>query len=116
MTNNTLFCGIVLVVIGLYSFFADSPGWDKKVGQFIEAHDAAVDKYAAEKETNKELKEPAPNKKLADFADDTPEKKKLAKDPSKQNFTALIPAGLGALLLVVVAVVIYKPDFRKHVK
>ncbi len=103
MTNNTLFCGIVLVVIGLYSFFLDSPTWDKRLGQYFDAHDAAVDKADP-----KAL--PNPNQKFADVEP----VQKLKKDPTKQNFTALIPAGLGAVLLVVVAVVIYKPDFRKH--
>ncbi len=104
MTNNTLLCGVVLVVLGLYSFFADSPTWDKRLGQYFDAHDAAVEKADPKAP-------PAPNQKFADVEGSV---QKLKKDPSKQNFTALIPAGLGALLLVVVAVVIYKPDLRKH--
>jgi hypothetical protein len=111
MTNNTLFCGIALVVIGLYSFFVDSPTWDKRLGQYFDAHDAAVEKYPEAKREDAKAAEPAPNQKHADVGGPV---QKLKKDPSKQNFTALIPAGLGAVLLLVVVVVVYKPDLRKH--
>lgn len=87
MTNNTLFCGIALLVIGVYSYFVTTPDWTGKVNGFIEAHNVkatAADPNAPAKETK------------------------------KVSPTSLIPAGLGMLLLAVVGVVIYKPDLRKH--
>ncbi len=112
MTNNTLFCGIALVVIGLSSYFMDTPNWDGKVNQFLDAHDAAVDKHPEAKKEKADAPEPLPNKKEADLADARPNKKTHRRGPASP--TSLIPAGLGALLLVVVGIVIYKPNLRKH--
>lgn len=110
MTNNTLFCGIALVAIGLVSFFLDTPAWDDRVNKYLDTHDAAVEAYKASPKGT----EPAPNETEAELAKKRPNEKTFRKDPSKRSMTALIPSVLGALLLLVVGVVIYKPNFRKH--
>lgn len=114
MSNNTLFCGIALVVIGLVSFFMDTPTWDDRVNKYLDAHDAAVDKYPAEKAEGKEVKEPVPNEKEEQLKEKRPQQKTLRKDPAHRSMTALIPSGLGALLLLVWLVVVYRPLQRKH--
>ena len=111
MTNNTLFCGIALVVIGLASYWIDTPNWDAKVNQFADAHDAAVDKHAADPAATPE---PRPNKKEEELAKERAKGKTHRRDPNHRSLTALIPSGLGLLLLAVVGVVIYRPDLRKH--
>ena len=104
MTNNALFCGIALVVIGLYSFFVDAPGdmREKAQKEKVEAiQKAAVDKG-----------EPKPDLDWKAIKLDDP--RSDAVTPGKVSMTALIPAGIGAVLLLVVVVVIYKPEARKH--
>ncbi len=97
MTNNTLFCGLALAVIGVYSYYADTPDWIKKANDIIETQNADATKaYEEAKKTDPST--PAPT----------------AKSPKQASMTALIPAALGVLLLVVVAVVIFKPGTRKH--
>jgi uncharacterized membrane protein YqjE len=104
MTNNTLFCGIALVVIGLYSYFVDAPGdqLEKAQKQKVEA----IEKAAVEKG------EPKPELDPKTVKLDDPRSETIA--PEKVSMTALIPAGIGAVLLLVVVVVIYKPELRKH--
>lgn len=97
MTNNTLFCGIALVVIGLYSYFVHSPEWLARANPIIEKqNEEAKAAFEEAKKTDPNAAEP-----------------KL-KEPKKQSATALIPSALGAILLVVVGVVVYKPHLRKH--
>jgi hypothetical protein len=104
MTNNTLFCGLALVVIGLYSYFVDAPG------DMMEK--AQKEKVAAIQEAAEKSGEPKPDLDWKTVKLDDPRSEVVT--PGKVSMTALIPAGLGALLLVVVAVVIYKPTARKH--
>jgi hypothetical protein len=87
MTNNTLFCGLALAVIGIYSYYVDTPEWVKKANPIIESQ-------------NEEAKKADPN---------APQK-----ELKKASMTALIPAALGVVLLLVVVLVIYKPGVRKH--
>jgi hypothetical protein len=104
MTNNTLFCGIALLVIGLYSYFVDAPGdqLEKAQKQKVQAiEEAAVAKG-----------EPKPELDPKAVKLDDP--RSAAISPEKVSPTALIPAGIGAVLLLVVVVVIYKPEWRKH--
>lgn len=97
MTNNTLFCGLALVVIGLFSYFKDTPDWVAMANPIIEKqNEEAKADYEEAKKTDPNAVEPKP------------------KELKKPSMTALIPAGLGALLLAVVGVVIYKPESRKH--
>lgn len=97
MTNNTLFCGLALAVIGVYSYYSDTPDWIKKANDIIEVQNAeAVKAYEEAKKTDPNAAPPT----------DKPLK--------SASMTALIPAALGLLLLVVVAVVIFKPGTRKH--
>jgi hypothetical protein len=104
MTNNTLFCGLALVVLGLYSFFIDAPGDMMEKAQKEKA--AAIEKAAADKG------EPKPDLDWKAVKLDDPRSEPVT--PGKVSMTALIPAGIGLVLLLVVVVVIYKPELRKH--
>lgn len=104
MTNNTLFCGIALAVIGLYSYFVDAPGDQLEKAQKEKV--AAIEKAAADKG------EPKPELDWKTVKLDDPRSEAIT--PAKVSMTALIPAAIGAVLLLVVVVVIYKPEMRKH--
>jgi len=97
MTNNTLICGLALAVIGIYAYWVDTPDWIKKANPIIETQNEEAKKaYEEAKKTDPNAAEPK------------------MKEPKKQSMTALIPAALGLVWLLVVVVVIYKPEFRKH--
>lgn len=104
MTNNTLFCGIALVVIGLFSYFVDAPGDLMEKAQKEKV--AAIEKAATDKG------EPKPEVDWKTVKLDDPRSETIA--PGKVSMTALIPAIIGVVLLLVVVVVIYKPNLRKH--
>lgn len=83
MTNNTLFVGLALVILGLYGYF----------------NGVSESKKRAEEATLKA--------KEADPA-------APAVEPEAVSKTALIPAGVGAALLLCVAAVIFNNNLLKH--
>ncbi len=86
MTNNTLFVGVALVILGLYGYF----------------NGVAESKKKAEEATLK-AKEAAP-----------PGETVPAVEPEAVSKTALIPAGVGAALLLCVAAVVFNNNLLKH--
>ncbi|MCU0705603.1 MAG: hypothetical protein MUF18_16640 [Fimbriiglobus sp.] len=104
MVNNTLFCGIALIVIGLFSYLIDAPG--DMVEKAQKEKVAAIEKAAAEKG------EPKPELDWKTVKLDDPRSEPIT--PGKVSMTALIPAAIGAVLVVLVVLVIAKPGLRKH--
>lgn len=84
MTNNTLFVGLALVVLGLYGYFN---GVSEKNEEARQATAAAREKDPSAPEVQ----------------------------PEKVSKTSLIPAGVGAVFLVCVGVIIWNNNLRKHV-
>lgn len=86
MTNQTIICGMALIVIGVFGYTQGSENADKE--------------YAEQRSAWDEKKKTEPD----------------APEPVKKNVnTALIPAAFGGLLLLCAVGVIIKPDFRKHI-
>lgn len=83
MTNNTLFVGVALVILGLYGYF-----------------NGVSEKKEAAKAATLEARKTDPA---------APEV-----TPEPVSKTSLIPAGVGALLLLCVAVVIFNNKLLKH--
>ncbi len=86
MTNQTIICGLALVVIGVYGYIQGKERIDVE-------NAAAVEKWIDEKKTNPEAVEPKP----------------------KSVMTALIPAFFGGLLILCGLIVAMAPKSRKHV-
>ena len=86
MTNQTLICGLALIVIGAFGYLNGQKNIDEKYTQ-------DVAKWEEDKKTDPDAV--APTKK----------------DP----VTALIPAAFGGLLILCAVGVILKPDLRKHI-